>query len=278
MDPTTVIGTGLAVLGSKDLMGKILGPTADYLGAEMKGLIHKCNVNLDTIFSKAIDKLEGRADELGAVNARVLKNIIDEGRFCEDEITAEYFAGVVASSKTVDGRDDRGIPILAKIKQMSSYQIRFHYLTYYLTASFYYRGQLNIGVHGDRLKMPIYIPNVVIEAALGTTDSRMMRDLVPHCASGLYGLGLLNYCHYGHTDDLREEYVGATDPGVIIEPNLRGAELFMWAHGIKGATGHEILKLKDLKQLTEIIIVPGSVAIKDELRSRMIGAARKAEG
>src|SRR6266542_569159 len=114
-------------------MGKVLGPTADYLGAEIKGLIQKCNVNLDTIFSKAIYKLEGRADEPGAVNARILKNIIDEGRFCEDEITAEYFAGVVASSKTVDGRDDRGVPILAKIKQMSSYQIRFHYLTYYLT-------------------------------------------------------------------------------------------------------------------------------------------------
>lgn len=274
MDPVTAIGAGLAVLGSKELMAKVLGPTADYLGTEMKGLIEKCNVNLDSILSKALCKLEGRADEPGAVCSRILKHVVDEGRFCEDEITAEYFAGVVAASKTIDGRDDTGIPILAKIKQMSSYQIRFHYLTYHLTSSFYHRAGLNIGLHNDRFKMPIYIPDAVIEAALNPNGTHAMRDLVPHCASGLYGLGLINYYHYGHTDDLKKEFCGATDPGVIVEPNLRGAELFLWAHGIKGATGHEILTLKDLNALSEIKIIPGAVPIKEGSRSRMIGPAQ----
>lgn len=50
MDPVTVSGAGLAVWGSKDLMTKLLGPTADYIGGEAKNLVAKCNINLDGIF------------------------------------------------------------------------------------------------------------------------------------------------------------------------------------------------------------------------------------
>jgi len=45
-DPLTVAGAGLAVLGSKDVLTKILGPSADYIGGELASLIEKCNINL----------------------------------------------------------------------------------------------------------------------------------------------------------------------------------------------------------------------------------------
>lgn len=56
MDPLTITGAGLAVLGSKDLLVKLLGPSADYLGGEIAGFVQKCNVNLDSVFVRATKK------------------------------------------------------------------------------------------------------------------------------------------------------------------------------------------------------------------------------
>ncbi|MGL6598005.1 hypothetical protein ACSZOB_09650 [Aeromonas veronii] len=106
MDPITSVGAGLAVIGSKDLLIKILGPTADYVGGEIQGLVEKCNINLDNIFVKANKKLGARAEEDGVVSPRVLKHVLDEGRFCDNELTAEYYAGVLAASK--EGANKRG--------------------------------------------------------------------------------------------------------------------------------------------------------------------------
>ena len=77
MDPLTIIGTtGLAVLGTKDLLIKLLGPTADYVGGEVAGFVEKCNVNLDSVFSRATKKLGARIDEEGSVSPRVLRQIL----------------------------------------------------------------------------------------------------------------------------------------------------------------------------------------------------------
>ena len=49
-EPLTVVGTGLAILGSRELLNKLLGPSADYIGGEISELVKKCNINLDKIF------------------------------------------------------------------------------------------------------------------------------------------------------------------------------------------------------------------------------------
>ena len=73
IDPGTAIGGGLAILASKDILLKILGPTADYVGGKTKGLVEKADINLNAIFSIALRKLGDRADAPGQVNPRVLK-------------------------------------------------------------------------------------------------------------------------------------------------------------------------------------------------------------
>lgn len=77
MDPISTVGAGLAVIGSKDILVKILGPTADYVGGEVKNFVAKCNVNLDSIFIRAQKKLGDRINEDGRVSPRVLKHVID---------------------------------------------------------------------------------------------------------------------------------------------------------------------------------------------------------
>src|SRR5205823_2957980 len=103
---------------------------ADYVGGEAKNLVERCNINLDNVFKIAVRKLRGRLAVPGSVSPRVLKHIIDEGAFCEDEMVAEYLGGILASSRQADGRDDRGVCFLNDIKSLSSYQVRTHYLIY----------------------------------------------------------------------------------------------------------------------------------------------------
>ncbi len=119
-DPSTDLGAGLAVLASKDLITKLLGPTAEYIGGELRHLAEKANLNLDSIFNRAMRKLGNKIDTPGSVSPRVLKHVWDEGRFVEDELAAEYFGGLMASARSPDGKDDRVLSLRAHLKLRGS--------------------------------------------------------------------------------------------------------------------------------------------------------------
>jgi hypothetical protein len=115
MDPLTVAGTGLAVLGSKEVIVKLLGPTADYIGTGLRHYTEKGAVNLRRIFANGVRKVGPSLEQEGQVPPKVLKGILTDGYFCEDELGAEYFGGLLASSRSVVARDDRGAAIIALI-------------------------------------------------------------------------------------------------------------------------------------------------------------------
>ena len=123
MEPEVILGTGLAILGSQPILTKILGPTADYLGNELKNVVDICNVNLDNVLKNAVKTLGKKIDEPGAVPPRVLKHVVEEGKFVDDELSAEYYGGLLASGRSEDGRDDRALTYLATLKDLSTYQI-----------------------------------------------------------------------------------------------------------------------------------------------------------
>lgn len=106
-------GTGLTILGSAvggaKIVEKLLGPTADYLGGEVKELTKKGINNLSNIFKNAGQKVgEVELNKPGKVPPKVLKGILSDGPWCEDDIQVEYFGGVLASSRSGISRDDRG--------------------------------------------------------------------------------------------------------------------------------------------------------------------------
>src|SRR5262245_36922667 len=118
------IGTGLSIVGSAKLLEKLLGPTAEYIGEGVKSWTERRVANVDRILHKAATKLGGKIDQPGIVPARVVCGILDKGSFCEDELCAEYFGGVLASSKSGSPRDDRGASYAALLGRLSTYQIR----------------------------------------------------------------------------------------------------------------------------------------------------------
>src|SRR5258706_88410 len=119
----------LAVIGGK-LAYDVLGPTAKYLGEEVKGFAEIGVKNIKRVFEDAKAKKDHLKIEDGAVPARLLLPIIQSAYFAEDEVVSSYLGGVLCSSRTRTSKDDRAISIVRTIDGLSSYALRAHCIVY----------------------------------------------------------------------------------------------------------------------------------------------------
>lgn len=231
MDP----GTGLTVLGtalgSQKLVEKILGPTADYLGAGMRDWTEQRVKNVGRVFENAKKKLGDRIDGPGKVPPKVLKGILGEGSYCEDEVAADYFGGVLASSRTEVGRDDRGAAFVALLGRLSTYQIRSHYFFYSLIRIVYEGLKENIGVAEGRQRLTTFIPVTAYIVAMEFGKSENVPAIISHVMFGLSREALIEGQFMFGGAELSKKYPVASGPGIVFAPSALGVELFLWAHG-----------------------------------------------
>lgn len=241
------IGTGLAILGtaevSKDAIQKILAPTADYIGA---GVLQgsKATVNTVRVLAKAARRLGPRLEGNGQVPPRVLKGVLDEAPWIEDELMAEYLGGILASSFSDHTLDDRAVALLSTLRRLSSYSVRTHYLCY---AKFYalQRGHIRwIKVYDD-------LENVGIANDLRTYGSHQSYaeflgspypedeywSVHMHAFSSLDREELLTRTHLGDRvylgRELSQEGIRYEVPndGFVYRTTGAGDELFLWGLG-----------------------------------------------
>ena len=260
------IGTGLVVFGAKDLIVKLLGPTADYLGGESKNMVKKGVENLKRIFSHSAEVLGSKIDQPGAVSPRVLKHIINEGTFCEDRLSAEYFGGVLASSRTNHSRDDRGLSFVSLISSMSTYQIRSHYIFYTVIRNIFKGKNIEVGVSSSRRSMATFIPMKVYTESMDYLGGEDNNTILGHCLFGLYRLGLIdrNWAS-GEIDTIKKLYAQAEGPGIHIIPSPIGMELYLWVHGHSSCSIHHFLDEKIYFNTSKVLKVPeGSIATKQD--------------
>lgn len=229
-------GTGLAVLGgalgSAELVVKILGPTADYMGAGLKQFTEKSVNNINHIFLHAHKKLGDKIDQPGAVPAKVLKGILQEGAFCDDRLTAEYFGGVLASSRTEVDRDDRGAAMISLISRLTTYQIRSHYIIYLTYKNIFNGFEHLVGTTEvkDEQQMSITWNDFAEAMEFGSHEDEDV--LLPHIMFGLEKEGLiLGGWAGGLHSRPRTEWIQAKELGFRLRPSVVGSELFLWAHG-----------------------------------------------
>jgi hypothetical protein len=97
---------------------------------------------------------------------KVLKVILEEGAFCDDELASEYFAGVLASSRTQNDRDDRGATYAQLVSRVSNYQIRFHYLFHCAFTRIYSGSTVNLLNGTLWSNMKLFILKSDLEAAM----------------------------------------------------------------------------------------------------------------
>ena len=235
-EPITAVGIGvIAAYVGKDAIVRILGPTADYLGGELKEFTVRRVQNVGAIFSNAEEKLGDRLNRPGQVPPKVLKTIINEGSYSDDAVAVEYFGGVLASSRTEVSRDDRGARLAKMIDNMSAYQLRTHYLIYStITNLFSDRGN-SFGLSKNREKMQLFIPFPDYFSAMGFSHQELSNgQMLSHIFHGLRADGLIEArWQYGNQASLATFVGNGIVPGygIVCTPSALGVELLLWAFG-----------------------------------------------
>ncbi|TMO86487.1 hypothetical protein [Pseudoalteromonas ruthenica] len=268
-EPVTTIGIGaIAAYLGKDGLSKLLGPTADYLGSELKVFTEKRIENVGRIFKSAEDKLGSDISENGSVPPKVLKTIINEGSYSSESLAVEYFGGVLASSRTEIDRDDRGARIARQLDNLSSYQLRSHYIIYSTIAKTCDIGGEALNNNAGRRKCQILMPVQEYAEAMEFTQQEWGNpQLLSHIFQGLSADGLIaatwgfgpsehlqQYLNNGQLK-LEDDFIG-----LVCEPTISGIELFLWGFGkgecslndIFESSFHENL-LEDIKPIDNAV-------------------------
>ncbi len=121
---------------------KAFGPVLEELGDDLRQLYA---VGRDKIIIAGYKKIRNTADGKTA-NLRVTRDVFWNGAFTDDEVCAEYFGGVFASSRSNDGKDDSAIQFVDTIKSMSSKQLRLHYFIYYCLNKNFFKKRESVNV------------------------------------------------------------------------------------------------------------------------------------
>ena len=224
---------GLGAYLGKDGISKILGPTAEYLGNELKSFAQKRIGTVGRILSNTEKKLGERVDSPGRIPPKVLKTIINEGSYADDEIAVEYFGGVMASSRTAVDRDDRGARWATTIDDLSVYQIRTHYLLYSTISQLFSNTSNSFDVQNNRRKMELFLPFQYYFIAMEFEQPEWENpQILNHIFHGLSRDGLIgdNWRH-GPRSFLERTVTGVPTGGIVCTPSALGAELLLWAFG-----------------------------------------------
>lgn len=233
-EPITTVGLGaIAAYLGKDGLQKLLGPTADYLGQGLRDITQRRVETIGHILQSASAKLGDRMEASGQVPPKVLKAVLDDGSFSTDELAVEYFGGILASSRTEQGRDDRGARIAKILDSLSTYQLRAHYLIYSTIREIFRGRGILMNIEG-RPKLEIFIPfSGYIEAMeFNSEESSQFMPLLDHVLFGLHSESLIeNSWKYGPQEHMVKYCPGALEGGIVCTPSALGAELFLWAFG-----------------------------------------------
>jgi hypothetical protein len=256
------VGTGLTILGgaagSAKLLEKLLGPTADYLGGEIRTYAEKGAHNLGRIFKHAETTLGSKIDEPGQVPPKVLKEILQEGYFCEDELSAQYFGGVLASSRSGVSRDDRGASFIGLIGRLSVYQVRTHFIFYSVFRNMCVRRSENLGFSQERDKFRLFVPFSVYASAMDFQIGETLGVLVPHVMNGLRREDLIAQPWYsGPADLIKQQLPGIEIPsdGIVFGPSAVGIELYLGAHGLSSVPVREFLTCDFVPMQSEALTI-----------------------
>jgi hypothetical protein len=224
----------LTVLGAK-LAYDVCGPTAQYLGGEMSSYAKQGVLNLKKVFENADHFIKSRPAVNGQVPPRVLKHILDEGRFCEDEIQASYLGGILASSRGMISRDDRAMTYASIIESLSTYQIRTHFLIY---ASILKQNLMPFASCKRWLlqhNVTIVFPEHEYTKSMEFSENEDANIIGEHVFLGLERHRL---CKHGYPVVRPRGSDKPFDPFRFVHTTTHGIDLFLWAFG-RGDMGME---------------------------------------
>lgn len=213
----------------------------------------------------ASKKLGDQLESPGQVPPKILRTVINEASYCDNALALEYFGGVLASSRTKIGRDDRGSRIAKTVDNLSTYQIRTHYLLYLTISAIFSSSEVSFGGAEGRRKMQVFLPFQGYNISMNFSPEEWInQQLLNHIWHGLSSDSLIEGSwQFGAKEHLKGIFADAPGPGIVCTPSALGAELFLWAFGY-GTKPLDYLVSGRLKISMEDLpsSVPGAIATK----------------
>lgn len=216
-----------------DILKKIIQPVAEEYGQDLLAWKRKRRENAEKILLNAGGKLGDKLNSPGQVPLKVFKTVINEGSYFDDVVAVEYFGGVLASSKTEVGRDDRGARMAKLIDNLSVYQIRSHYLIYSTISELFSNSGNSFDTYGNGKKMWLFMSYQDYASAMEFTHQEWANhQILSHIFHGLSTDGLIqDSSTFGRQEVLETNFFRVPSDGIICAPTTLGVELFLWAFG-----------------------------------------------
>jgi hypothetical protein len=117
----------IGALGGLGVARRVLGPSLDEVGAELRRLTERRLTNVGRVVQIANKKSKGQHED-AAPNFRAAELILREAMVADSGIVADYLGGVLASARS-DGSDD-AVAWTSLIGRMSSSELLLHYVLY----------------------------------------------------------------------------------------------------------------------------------------------------
>lgn len=224
---------------SANLIVRFLGPSVDVWAEHFRhwneGLFAKRAENVNRVLSAADRRRSLPIEQAGTIHPRVLKEILDDGSFVEDQLMAEYFGGVLASSLSGVSRDDRGASMAKLVTELSTYEVRLHFIIYRALKNAFDDSGLSVTMATDCSNMELFFTVESLATAMELSVDELGHGIAGYCLNGLSRHSLIgNYYGFADKSSLEAAWTPRKfpDDGMIVSPTSFGASLFMWAHGL----------------------------------------------
>jgi hypothetical protein len=253
--PDPILGTVLAKAvgatgpesekAAAGLFMRVLGPSADEIGEALRRYTAYRLRNVGRIVETADDKA-GNAEDDAIVNPRVARVLLEEGSYCDDPLMTNYLGGVLAASRTQDGRDDRAVTWSRLLADLSALQIRAHYLLYREWADRLHGIYINLGLGENCQKATMHVESDEFETVLAAGSGVDGYTAMTHALYGLAGAGLIQDDFSSGTSRKSglfkrgSAYIKSKFEQVLdVRPSPSGLELYGWAQGLPGLAPNE---------------------------------------
>lgn len=120
----------VTALVANSWLKRLFGPSVDAVGDSLKRWTEDRLANVKRVAETADQRRLTAGSTGDSLPLRVATTLFDQATLADDPIIADYLGGVLASSWSEQGDDDRAVTWSAQVARMSSDMLRVHYVCY----------------------------------------------------------------------------------------------------------------------------------------------------
>lgn len=246
-----------------DGLTRLCGPAADAIAEALGRFATQRLRNVGRVVEIAESRTDTTVD--GSIPMRVAIRMLREAADSDDPLIHEYIGGVLASSRTPLGRDDRGAVLTHLVSRLATYHLRTHYIFYTELRRVLAGKEFNLlDVNEVNATGTVFVPEAVYLPALDLDPTEDFESIAMSSLFTLQRENLIGLDRGGSIEYLNRSGRGFPEAGFQIRPTVMGSELYLWALGRGQVSPLDLFDPElDLPKIDDIEISPRSILVTD---------------